>query len=73
LLGYGSLSGWNRNLRQADWFAGSIQTAGNLGLPNSLTPERKTSTPSFGSHDQKILPRAIKPEEMFAPNTLARE
>jgi 4,5-dihydroxyphthalate decarboxylase len=40
-------------------------------LPNGLEPNRKALEAILRfAHEQKILPRAIKPEEMFAANTL---
>jgi 4,5-dihydroxyphthalate decarboxylase len=50
---------------------------GSLGddpLPNGLARNRKALEAIIRfAHEQKILPRTIKPEEMFAPNTVNLE
>ena len=44
---------------------------GDDPLPNGLARNRKALEAIVRfAHEQKILPRVIKPEEMFAPNTL---
>jgi len=44
---------------------------GDDPLPNGLARNRKALEAIVGfAHEQKILPRAVKPEEMFALNTL---
>ena len=44
---------------------------GDDPLPNGLARNRKALEAIVRfAHEQKILPRTIKPEEMFAPNTL---
>ena len=44
---------------------------GDDPLPNGLERNRKALEAIIRfAHEQKILPRTIKPEEMFAPNTL---
>jgi len=44
---------------------------GHDPLPDSLTHNRK-ALEAIGrfAHEQKILPRTVKPEEMFAANTV---
>ncbi len=44
---------------------------GDDPLPNGLARNRKALEAIIRfAHDQKILPHAVKPEEMFAANTL---
>jgi hypothetical protein len=44
---------------------------GDDPLPNGLARNRKALEAIVRfAHEQKILPRAVKPEEMFALNTL---
>jgi ABC-type nitrate/sulfonate/bicarbonate transport system substrate-binding protein len=45
---------------------------GDDPLPNGVEPNRKALEAIIRfAHEQKILPRAVKPEEMFAANTLS--
>ena len=44
---------------------------GDDPLPNGMARNRKAlETIIRFAHEQKILPRVVKPEEMFAANTL---
>jgi 4,5-dihydroxyphthalate decarboxylase len=44
---------------------------GDDPLPNGLARNRKSLEAIVRfAHEQKILPRTVKPEEMFAANTL---
>ena len=44
---------------------------GNDPLPNGLSRNRKALEAIVRfAHEQKILPRAVTPEELFAANTL---
>ena len=47
---------------------------GDDPLPNGLERNRKALEAIIRfAHEQKILPRLVKPEEMFAANTLNLE
>jgi 4,5-dihydroxyphthalate decarboxylase len=56
---------------EAQALARRRKIVGDDPLPNGLTRNRKALEAIVRfAHDQKILPRAIAPEEMFAANTL---
>ena len=51
-----------------------VGSSGDDPLPNGLARNRKALEAIIRfAHEQKILPRTIKPEEMFAPNTVNLE
>ena len=56
---------------EAQTLAKRRSIVGDDPLPNGLTRNRKALEMIIRfAHDQKILPRAVEPEEMFAANTL---